>query len=71
MLVAKAFGPTGVIRSNRQHNQAVGYFGGLFLFPLVAARNNQPEKKNLDRMQARRDTLEALNRLKACPSNTQ
>jgi hypothetical protein len=58
---------TGSIEANRTHNQVVGYFGGLFLVPLVAARTNSGEKDQLDAMQARWDTLEMLERHKACP----
>jgi hypothetical protein len=66
-LVDEAEGLTGIIRANRQHNQAAGYFGGLFLFPLVATRHNQDEKNRLDAMQARWDTLEMLDRFRSCP----
>lgn len=58
---------TGVIESNRAHNQAAGYFGGLFLLPLVAVEHNDSEKASLDRMQVRWDTLEALERFQSCP----
>ncbi|MBO6784204.1 MAG: hypothetical protein JJ899_13175 [Alphaproteobacteria bacterium] len=57
---------TGVIEANRQHNQVAGYFGGLFLFPLVAVRENPDEKTKLDRMQDRWDTLTQLKRFKDC-----
>jgi hypothetical protein len=65
-LVREASKLTGVIEDNRAHNQAVGYFGGLFLVPLVAARTNEDEKAQLDRMQAHWDTLELLKRYKSC-----
>jgi hypothetical protein len=69
-LIERAESLTGVIRSNRQHNQAAGYFGGLFLLPLVAVRNNDDEKRQLDTMQARWDTLESLERFKSCPTSS-
>ena len=58
---------TGVIKRNRQHNQVAGYLGGLFLFPLIAAKENPDEKRRLDAIQGRWDTLIALQRFKTCP----
>lgn len=59
---------TGVIKGNRKRNQVAGYLGGLFLFPLVAAKENPDEKRRLDALQERWDTLIALQRFKTCPS---
>ncbi len=59
---------TGVIEGNRGRNQIAGYFGGLFLFPLLAVKENPAEKRKLDTMQARWDTLTQLKRFKQCDS---
>ncbi len=59
---------TGVIKGNRKRNQVAGYLGGLFLFPLVAAKENPGEKRRLDAIQERWDTLIALQRFRDCPS---
>jgi len=56
----------GVIKGNRKRNQVAGYLGGLFLFPLVAAKENPDEKRRLDAIQERWDTLIALQRFKTC-----
>lgn len=65
-LTTEAGGLTGVIESNRGRNQVAGYLGGLFLFPLVAAKNNPDEKRRLDELQARWDELTQLKRFKNC-----
>ncbi|MBT3400414.1 MAG: hypothetical protein HOL07_05110 [Rhodospirillaceae bacterium] len=65
-ITAEAGRLTGVIKGNRQHNQVAGYLGGLFLFPLIAAKENPDEKRRLDAIQGRWDTLIALQRFKTC-----
>lgn len=67
-ITAEAGKLTGVITQNRQHNQVAGYLGGLFLFPLIATKENPDEKRRLDAIQVRWDTLIALQRFKTCPS---
>ena len=58
----------GKIEGNRTRNQIAGYFGALYLVPLVAMEGNDPEKKDLMTLYARRDVLIKLNTVKACRS---
>lgn len=55
-----------IIESNRGRNQAAGYFGALFLFPIVAAENNSSEKERLDKIQNQLDELRAVGNNKYC-----
>lgn len=55
-----------IIESNRGRNQAAGYFGALFLFPIVAAENNSSEKERLDKIQNQLDELRAVGNNKFC-----
>lgn len=55
-----------IIESNRGRNQAAGYFGALFLFPIVAAENNSSEKGRLDKIQNQLDELRAVGNSKYC-----
>jgi hypothetical protein len=56
-----------VIAANRGHNQAVGYAGAV-LFPplLLASRNDDEAKKNLDELQAKADRIDRLSKAKGC-----
>lgn len=57
------------IAYNRAHNQAMGYFGGLFFPPLLLmAEHNEADKERLVELQRRRDVLIELSRAKNCPS---
>ncbi len=56
----------GKIEGNRTRNQIAGYFGALYLVPLVAMEANDPEKKDLVALYARRDVLIKLNTVKGC-----
>lgn len=56
----------GKIEGNRTRNQIAGYFGALYLVPLVAMEPNDPEKKELVALYARRDVLIKLTTVKAC-----
>jgi hypothetical protein len=57
----------GVILANRGHNQAVGYAAGV-LFPplLLASKNDDDAKKNLDERQAKADRIDRLSKAKGC-----
>lgn len=55
------------IAANRGHNQALGYFGGLFPPLLLATEQNEPDKIRLAELQQRRDLLVELARSKGCP----
>lgn len=55
-----------IIESNRGRNQAAGYFGALFIFPIVAAENNSSEKERLDKIQNQLDELRAVGNSKYC-----
>jgi hypothetical protein len=62
----------GVILSNRGHNQAVGYIGGVLFTPLLlAAKNDDEAKKNLDQLQAKADRIDRLVKAKGCPATPQ
>jgi hypothetical protein len=55
------------IAGNRDHNQAVGYFGGV-LFPplLLAIKPDSSAKKTLDDLQAQRDRIDRLSKARHC-----
>jgi hypothetical protein len=55
------------IAGNRDHNQAVTYFGGL-LFPplLLAIKPDSSAKKTLDDLQAQRDRIDRLSKARRC-----
>ena len=56
-----------VIAANREHNQAVGYFSGVLLPPLVVAiRNDDAAKKSLDELQSKADRIDRLSKAKGC-----
>jgi hypothetical protein len=57
----------GLIASNRGHNQAVVYAGGV-LFPplLLASRNDDEAKKSLDQLQVQADRIDRLSKAKSC-----
>lgn len=62
----------GVILSNRGHNQAVGYIGGVVFTPaLLAIKNDDEAKKNLDQLQAKADRIDRLAKARACPITSQ
>jgi hypothetical protein len=54
------------IEANRVQNEVAGYFGVLYLVPLVATEGNYAEKDEISRLYQRRDTLVKLAVLKAC-----
>lgn len=54
------------IEGNRTRNQVAGYFGALFVIPLVAIDNNGAEKDEITRFYARRDILVKLGTVKGC-----
>jgi hypothetical protein len=57
----------GVILANRGHNQAVGYAAGVLFPPLVlAAKNDDDAKKNLDERQTKADRIDRLSKAKGC-----
>ena len=58
---------TGVIADSKGYNEAIGILGALFIVPALAADQNDGEKKRLDEIQVRWDTLIALRRFKTCP----
>eukprot|EP00439_Symbiodinium_sp_Y106_P087797 s1_g333.t1 len=56
-----------VINGNRDQNQAVGYVAAVAFPPLaLATESNTEEKEGLDRLQAERDQLYRVKRVKAC-----
>jgi hypothetical protein len=58
----------GVILANRGHNQAVGYIGGALFAPaLLAVKNDDEAKKNLDQLQAKADRIDRLGKARSCP----
>lgn len=57
---------TATIHGNRQRNQTAGYFGALFILPLVATEGNEAEKRRLDEIQAETDRLFAVRRARSC-----
>lgn len=62
----------GVILANRGQNQAAGYIGAaLFLPALLAVRNDDDAKKNLDQLQAKADRIDRLRKAKGCPITSQ
>jgi hypothetical protein len=58
---------TGKVEGNRTRNQIAGYFGALYLVPLLAMEPNDPEKKDIAKLYARRDILIKLSVVKSCP----
>jgi hypothetical protein len=54
------------IEGNRTRNQVAGYFGALFVIPLVAIDNNGAEKDEITQFYARRDILVKLGTVKGC-----
>lgn len=62
---AKGYGAT--IQKERASNQVAGYFGALFIIPLVAVRQNTEEKHQLDGLQARWDRWINVAKAKQCP----
>lgn len=58
---------TGVISDSKGYNEAIGILGALFIVPALAADQNAGEKRRLDEIQVRWDTLIALRRFKTCP----
>lgn len=59
----------GVILANRGHNQAVGYIGGVVFVPaLLAVKNDDDAKKNLDQLQAKADRIDRLAKARGCPT---
>lgn len=54
------------IRKNRTQNQVAGYFGALFLIPLIAVNHDSTAKEILDALQFRGDQLDFLSRQKNC-----
>ena len=57
---------TGVIRDSKDYNEAIGILGALFIVPALAADQNPDEKRRLNEIQSRWDTLVALHRFKSC-----
>jgi hypothetical protein len=58
----------GVILANRGHNQAVGYIAGVVFVPaLLAVKNDDDAKKNLDQLQAKADRIDRLGKARSCP----
>ncbi|CAN5549036.1 hypothetical protein BH10PSE6_BH10PSE6_49510 [soil metagenome] len=57
----------GVIKGNRDRNQAVVYVGGA-LFPplLLAIKPDSDAKKTLDDLQMQRDRIDRLSKAKGC-----
>ncbi|MBO6520549.1 MAG: hypothetical protein JJ900_08615 [Rhodospirillales bacterium] len=56
------------VRAKRSQNQAAGYFGGLFLVPLIAIDDQPAEKARLDGIQVERDDIYYEKRRLACPA---
>lgn len=56
------------IAGNRQTNQVAGYFGALFVVPLVATEGNYSDKDIIKAAYARLDTLNQLAVYRSCPS---
>ncbi|MDP1751993.1 MAG: hypothetical protein Q8L22_21295 [Reyranella sp.] len=55
------------IAGNRSHNQTVSYVGGALFAPLLlAARNDDDAKKNLDELQTKKDRVDRLLQAKGC-----
>lgn len=55
-----------VIMGDRQKNQIVGYFGALFILPVMWTENNDEAKENIERLQVRKDQLFYLKSRKNC-----
>lgn len=57
---------TGVISDSKGYNETIGILGALFIVPALAADQNPEEKRRLDEIQSRWDSLVALRRFKSC-----
>jgi len=55
-----------VIKSDRTGNQIAGYFGALFLLPLVAVETNEAQVALIDESKRRIDTLRTLTLYRRC-----
>jgi hypothetical protein len=57
----------GVIKGNRDHNQAVVYVGGVLFAPLLLAiKPDSDAKKTLDDLQTQRDRIDRLSKARGC-----
>lgn len=56
------------IKAKRGQNQAAGYFGALFLVPLLAVDGQSEEKVQLDHLQFERDEIYRKKRELTCPA---
>ena len=57
----------GVIVANRGQNQAAAYVGGVLFVPaLLATRNDDEAKQNLDQLQAQADRIDRLSKARRC-----
>lgn len=54
------------IEADRGRNQVAGYFGGLFIFPLLAMKDHPEEKRRLDAIQVERDGIYAEKKELGC-----
>jgi len=54
------------IQGKRKQNQVAGYFGSLFLFPLVGTDNSNVAKHNLTKINQAKDKLYKLQVYKNC-----
>lgn len=55
------------IKGDRGRNQMAGYFGGLFLLPLLAAKDHPEEKQRLNSIQTERDGIYEEKKRYRCP----
>ena len=55
------------IKAKRGQNQVAGYFGALFLVPLLAVDDQSEEKVHLDHLQFERDEIYQKKRQLTCP----
>ena len=55
-----------VIKGARTKNQVAGYFGVLFLIPLIGTDNNDAAKVNLEKLQVRKDQIFYLQDRNGC-----
>ncbi len=62
---AKGYGAN--IRNDRSSNQVAGYFGALFIIPLIGVQHNTEEKRQLDVLQTRWDRWIDVAKSKQCP----
>ena len=57
----------GVIVANRAQNQAAAYVGGVLFVPaLLATRNDDEAKQNLDQLQTQADRIDRLSKARRC-----